>query len=78
MCVTLNAADADTMDKWDEAKLREVVTSKRGNPRTTTDVRVCVVYSVIVLMASIIDRVQVFHRSHRISEVCLGFPFGVT
>lgn len=30
----------DTMDKWDEAKLREVVTSKRGNPRTTTDVRV--------------------------------------
>jgi len=27
----------DTMDKWDEAKLREVVTSK-GNPKTTTDI----------------------------------------
>lgn len=29
---------ADTMDKWDEEKLRSVVTSKAGNPRTTTDV----------------------------------------
>lgn len=29
----------DTMDKWDEEKLRSVVTSKGGNPRTTTDVR---------------------------------------
>jgi len=28
----------DTMDKWDEAKLREVVLSKHGNPRTTTDI----------------------------------------
>lgn len=28
----------DTMDKWDEEKLRSVVTSKGGNPRTTTDV----------------------------------------
>ncbi|KAG9005827.1 hypothetical protein FRB95_009837 [Tulasnella sp. JGI-2019a] len=28
----------DTMDKWDETKLREVVTSKHGNPRTTTDI----------------------------------------
>lgn len=29
--------DLDTMDKWDEEKLRTVVNSK-GNPRTTTDV----------------------------------------
>ncbi|TFK49762.1 hypothetical protein OE88DRAFT_1809461 [Heliocybe sulcata] len=30
----------DTMDKWDEEKLRTVVLSKQGNPRTTTD-KVC-------------------------------------
>ncbi|KAL1971300.1 hypothetical protein VTN77DRAFT_252 [Rasamsonia byssochlamydoides] len=30
----------DTMDKWDEEKLRKVVLSKHGNPRTTTD-KVC-------------------------------------
>ncbi|CAL1717298.1 unnamed protein product [Somion occarium] len=29
---------ADTMDKWDEEKLRNVVLSKTGNPRTTTDI----------------------------------------
>ncbi|KAF8591180.1 hypothetical protein K439DRAFT_1611490 [Ramaria rubella] len=28
----------DTMDKWDEEKLRTVVLSKAGNPRTTTDI----------------------------------------
>lgn len=28
----------DTMDKWDEEKLRNVVLSKHGNPRTTTDI----------------------------------------
>ncbi|KAL7279255.1 hypothetical protein ACG7TL_007096 [Trametes sanguinea] len=28
----------DTMDKWDEEKLRKVVLSKAGNPRTTTDI----------------------------------------
>lgn len=28
----------DTMDNWDEAKLREVITSKHGNPITTTDI----------------------------------------
>ncbi|KII85224.1 hypothetical protein PLICRDRAFT_45404 [Plicaturopsis crispa FD-325 SS-3] len=28
----------DTMDTWDEQKLRSVVTSKAGNPRTTTDI----------------------------------------
>ncbi|KAJ9101043.1 hypothetical protein QFC21_003261 [Naganishia friedmannii] len=31
----------DTMDKWDEEKLRSVVTSKGGNPRTTTDLGMC-------------------------------------
>lgn len=30
----------DTMDEWDEEKLRSVVMSKHGNPRTTTD-KVC-------------------------------------
>lgn len=30
----------DTMDTWDEEKLRNVVLSKHGNPRTTTD-KVC-------------------------------------
>ena len=30
--------DVDTMDNWDEEKLRNVVLSKAGNPRTTTDV----------------------------------------
>ena len=29
---------ADTMETWDEEKLRNVVLSKHGNPRTTTDV----------------------------------------
>ncbi|KAG7089265.1 hypothetical protein E1B28_010963 [Marasmius oreades] len=29
---------ADTMDQWDEEKLRSVVSSKHGNPRTTTDI----------------------------------------
>ncbi|RDX57184.1 hypothetical protein OH76DRAFT_1368069 [Lentinus brumalis] len=28
----------DTMENWDEAKLRDVVMSKSGNPRTTTDI----------------------------------------
>lgn len=28
----------DTMDKWDEEKLRSVILSKHGNPRTTTEV----------------------------------------
>ncbi|AGO13420.1 AaceriACL082Wp [[Ashbya] aceris (nom. inval.)] len=32
--------EGDTMDKWDEAKLRDVILSKHGNPRTTTD-KVC-------------------------------------
>ncbi len=30
----------DTMDKWDDAKLNDVIMSKHGNPRATTD-KVC-------------------------------------
>jgi len=30
--------DEDTMDKWDDEKLRSVVLSKAGNPKTTTDI----------------------------------------
>ncbi|KAF5382230.1 hypothetical protein D9615_004260 [Tricholomella constricta] len=29
---------ADTMDTWDDEKLQKVVTSKAGNPKTTTDI----------------------------------------
>lgn len=32
--------EADTMDGWDEEKLRKVILSKHGNPKTTTD-KVC-------------------------------------
>ncbi|CAG8440789.1 16007_t:CDS:2 [Acaulospora morrowiae] len=28
----------DTMEKWDQEKLEQVVTSKHGNPKTTTDI----------------------------------------
>jgi hypothetical protein len=34
----------DTMENWDEDKLRKVVLSKTGNPRTTTDV--CIYTSI--------------------------------
>ncbi|EDO16933.1 hypothetical protein Kpol_1020p42 [Vanderwaltozyma polyspora DSM 70294] len=37
---TRNEKEADTMDKWDEEKLRSVILSKHGNPKTTTD-KVC-------------------------------------
>ena len=36
--VLIVVANQDTMDTWDEEKLRNVVLSKHGNPRTTTDV----------------------------------------
>lgn len=32
--------EADTMDSWDEEKLRKVIMSKHGNPKTTTD-KIC-------------------------------------
>lgn len=34
----LSSQFTDTMETWDEEKLRTVVLSKTGNPRTTTDV----------------------------------------
>ncbi|KKK19663.1 hypothetical protein P175DRAFT_0430125 [Aspergillus ochraceoroseus IBT 24754] len=34
------AKKGDTIDQWDEEKLRNVILSKHGNPRTTTD-KVC-------------------------------------
>jgi hypothetical protein len=36
--LTLLPIYTDTMENWDEEKLRSVVLSKAGNPRTTTDV----------------------------------------
>lgn len=38
MALLLTVPPSDTMDKWDEEKLRNVVLSKTGNPRTTTDI----------------------------------------
>lgn len=35
-----NEKENDTMDDWDEEKLRKVILSKHGNPKTTTD-KVC-------------------------------------
>lgn len=43
---------SDTMDTWDEEKLRDVVMSKHGNPRTTTDVRPSQLNTVLVLTTS--------------------------
>lgn len=40
----------DTMDKWDEAKLRDVVLSKHGNPKTTTDVRIVVSLDLMLVL----------------------------
>jgi hypothetical protein len=37
-CARVDGIDADTMDTWDDEKLKNVVLSKAGNPRTTTDV----------------------------------------
>lgn len=60
------------MDKWDEEKLRSVVLSKHGNPRTTTDVRlhIPVTYPVINLFVTT-DRLQILHTSDRVGEVCV-------
>lgn len=37
---TRSEKEKDTMDNWDEEKLRKVILSKHGNPKTTTD-KVC-------------------------------------
>jgi zinc finger CCCH domain-containing protein 15 len=49
----------DTMDKWDDAKLRSVVLSKAGNPRTTTDVGTITVYDIYLLL-TLYDRYRLF------------------
>ena len=62
--------EEDTMDKWDDDKLRQVVLSKTGNPRTTTDVRGALDRAFCLLIASSpADRMQIFHRSDRVVEV---------
>ena len=40
------------MENWDEDKLRKVVLSKHGNPRTTTDVRIIshLIHELLILM----------------------------
>lgn len=50
----------DTMENWDEEKLRTVVLSKHGNPRTTTDVCSSYLISVLYLIMPS-DRVQVLY-----------------
>ena len=37
------------MENWDEEKLRNVVLSKHGNPRTTTDVRLFLISTITPL-----------------------------
>ncbi len=44
-----NTRSLDTMENWDEEKLRNVVLSKHGNPRTTTDVRFSYIFFPIKL-----------------------------
>ena len=65
----------DTMDQWDEDKLRSVVLSKAGNPRTTTDVRFTAQrpppMMLLIVIYSLLDRLQILHRSHRIPEIRL-------
>lgn len=66
----------DTMDQWDEEKLRSVVLSKHGNPRTTTDVRFQFAFHTSTHLTLTTDRVQILHRSHRKPKirVVLGMP----
>ena len=60
------------METWDEDKLRKVVLSKHGNPRTTTDVR-----SNSLLISRIsnnfqTDCLQILHRGYRNSKVSVS------
>jgi len=59
---------SDTMENWDEEKLRNVVLSKHGNPRTTTDVRGDTSPFGPVLNVRA-DRVQILYRGYRDSKV---------
>ena len=67
------------MDTWDEEKLRTVVLSKTGNPRTTTDVSsIILVLTLSPPFSSVypIDRMQTFHSGDRDTEIrlVLGMP----
>lgn len=56
------------MENWDEEKLRNVVLSRHGNPRTTTDVRGDISpFGPVLNVRS--DCVQTFYRGHRNSKV---------
>ena len=61
----------DTMDKWDEEKLRSVILSKHGNLRTTTDVSKMKIPwpSNSFDFGFISDRMQIFHRGRRDTKV---------
>lgn len=60
----------DTMETWDEEKLRDVVMSKHGNPRTTTDVRFLPSRAHQHKPDTpFSDRLQTFYRSHRKPKV---------
>ena len=63
----------DTMENWDEEKLRTVVLSKAGNPRTTTDVSsihfVVPRFNLHEELNCHIDCVQILHPSDRNGEV---------
>jgi hypothetical protein len=64
----------DTMDTWDEEKLRQVVLSKAGNPRTTTDVSHFLL-SYFPLHELSTDCLQTFHSSYRDIKVCNALFF---
>jgi hypothetical protein len=64
----------DTMDKWDEEKLRSVILSKHGNPRTTTEVQcppliLALPLTYSQLLRFLLDRMQVFYRGRRVTKV---------
>ena len=61
----------DTMDSWDEEKLRTVVLSKGGNPRTTTDVSrsYCLSSLTYRYSRSHPDCMQILHPGHRDGKV---------
>lgn len=73
--MTFSNSCPDTMDKWDEEKLRTVVLSKTGNPRTTTDASTLASSSKHTsLTQRQTDCLQVLHPSYRIREVRLFSP----
>lgn len=68
-----NGEKKDDMIDWDEAKLREVVTSKHGNPKTTTDkVRLTRAKLRLSVHANVVFLgLQILHRSSRKRQIRL-------